>query len=224
MVIRVDGPIVVEMQAVFAVDWYLETEEILSGEGVFRHHDGPGSVTTQLMPSGPDYGGTSMGQLTVALIHAARERVVITTPYFVPEEALLLALRTAVLRGVAVHIILPLRSDHLLVRLAQQSYYSGLLDAGVQINRYRSGFLHAKHISVDDEVVLVGSSNVDVRSFVLNAEVTLIIYDRQVTAQLRVLQERHMASSDLLMVTDWERRPLIGKLSENMARLISPLL
>ena len=224
MVVRIDGPTVVEMQAVFAVDWYLETEEILSGEGVFRHHHGPGSVTTQLMPSGPDYGGTSLGQLTVALIHAARERVVITTPYFVPEEAMLLALRTAVLRGVAVHIILPLRSDHLLVRLAQQSYYSGLLDAGVQINRYRSGFLHAKHISVDDEVVLVGSSNVDVRSFVLNAEVTLIIYDRQVAAQLRELQERHMASSDLLTVADWERRPLIGKLSENIARLVSPLL
>lgn len=78
--------------------------------------------------------------------------------------------------------------------------------------------------SVDEEVVLIGSSNVDVRSFVLNAEVTLIIYDRQVTAQLRVLQERHMASSDLLTVADWERRPLIVKLSENMARLISPLL
>ena len=165
-----------------------------------------------------------MSQLTVALIHAARERVIITTPYFVPEDAMLQALRSAALRGVAVHLIVPLMSDHLLVRLAQQSYYLGLLRDGVQIHRYRGGFLHAKHIAIDNEVILIGSSNVDVRSFVLNAEVTLIIYDSQVSAKLRELHEIQMQSSEVLSISDWERRPLIVKLSENLVRLLSPLL
>lgn len=224
LVARLVGPATVAMQAVFATDWYIETEEILSGPGYFRHHVDPGPVTAQLMPSGPDFGEPGLGPLTVALIHAARHRVVLTSPYFIPEPALLQALRTAVLRGVAVHLIVPFVSDHRLVMLAQQSYYSELLEAGVQLHLYRDRFIHAKHISIDEEVVLIGSSNVDVRSFILNAEVTLIVYDRSVTADLWREQQRCIASSDHLTAERWDRRSLVMKLGENIARMVGPLL
>ena len=224
LVARLVGPLAVEMQAVFAIDWYMETEEVLSGPGYFRHHVGPGPVTAQLMPSGPDFGEPGLGPLTVALIHAARHRVVLTTPYFIPQAALLQALRTAVLRGVAVHLIVPFVSDHLFVRLAQQSYYTELLEAGVQLHIYRDRFIHAKHLSIDEEVTLIGSSNVDVRSFILNAEVTLIAYDPSVTADLWLEQQRCIASSDHPTAERWGKRPLIVKLGENIARMLGPLL
>ena len=224
LVVRSVGPAVVAMQAVFAVDWFLGTEEVLEGERFFPHFGGSGAVTAQLMPSGPDYGEAGVGYLTVALIHAARERVVITTPYFIPDAALLQALRTAVLRGVSVDLVVPYVSDQVLVRLAQQSYYTELLDAGVRVHRYRDRFLHAKLIGIDEDISLIGSSNVDVRSFVLNAEVTLIVYDPQVSASLRLEQQRYIRASDHLTSDSWEQRSSVVKLFANVARLVSPLL
>jgi cardiolipin synthase len=224
LVARVIGPAVVEMQTVFAVDWLLETDEAMSGPEYFRHHGGPGDSTAQLMPSGPDYGEVGIGYLTVALIHGALERVVITTPYFIPEAALLQALRTAVLRGVTVDLIVPSVSDNRLVRLAQQSYYSELLESGVNVRLYGRGFLHAKHLTIDNEVALIGSSNVDVRSFVLNAEVTLIAYDQAVVADLRAHQDRCIDAAEHLTKDGWNNRSRMVKIGENIARLVSPLL
>ena len=224
LVARLTGPVAVELQTVFAVDWFLETDEGLSGPRYFRHHPGPDATTAQLMPSGPDYGEAGVGQLTVALVHGAHERIVLTTPYFIPEGALIQAMATAVLRGVEVHLIVPRGSDNRLVWLAQRSYYAELLEAGVRIHLYRDRFIHAKHLSVDDEIALIGSSNVDVRSFVLNAEVTLVAYDRGVALDLRAEQERCIAASDQLTLERWEGRPWPLRLAENIARLLSPLL
>ena len=224
LVARVIGPAVVEMQTVFAIDWLLETDEAISGPEYFRHHGGPGDSTAQLLPSGPDYGEVGIGYLTVALIHGALERVVITTPYFIPEAALLQALRTAVLRGVTVDLIVPSVSDNRLVRLAQQSYYSELLESGVNVQLYGRRFLHAKHLTIDNEVALIGSSNVDVRSFVLNAEVTLIAYDQAVVADLRAHQERCIDAAEHLTKNGWNNRSRMVKIGENIARLVSPLL
>lgn len=224
LVARVRGPVVVEMQTIFALDWFIETGQTLSGAGYFRHYAGPGATTAQLMPSGPDYGEVGIGHLAVALVHGAHESVVITTPYFIPEAALLQALRTAVLRGVAVRLILSATSDNGLVKLAQRSYYSELLEAGVQVHLYKERFLHAKHLTIDDELALIGSSNVDVRSFVLNAEATLIVYDRSVVSGLAHEQRRYLAASETLTLARWENRSPAAKLVENMARLVSPLL
>ena len=224
LVARVIGPVVVEMQTVFAIDWLLETDEAISGPMYFRHHGGPGDSTAQLMPSGPDYGEVGIGDLTVALIHGALERVVITTPYFIPEAALMKALRTAVLRGVTVDLIVPSIGDNRLVRLAQQSYYSELLHTGVNLWLYGRRFLHAKHLTIDNEVALIVSSNVDVRSFVLNAEVTLILYDRAVVSELRAQQDRWIVMADRLTSKRWNDRSRIMKTGENVARLVSPLL
>jgi len=130
----------------------------------------------------------------------------------------------AVLRGVEVHLVVPKVADQHLVRFAQQSYYGGLLAAGVNIHLFRDKFLHAKNVSIDTDMALIGSSNMDMRSFVLNSEVTVVIYDRQVTGQLRRMQQGYIANSDLLLKEEWRRRPLVRKVAENVARLVSPLL
>ena len=132
-----------------------------------------GDVVAQVLPSGPDYPGAGIENLIVASIHTARDRVVIATPYFVPSLPLLDALQTAVLRGVKVHLIVSQVTDQELVRLAQRSYYAELMAAGVRIRLYRDKLLHAKNIAIDDDVAIIGSSNVDIRSFVLNSEVTM---------------------------------------------------
>jgi cardiolipin synthase len=224
LVARVTGPVVLELQAVFVTDWFMESGTLLDAPEVFPLPTATGPAAAQVLPSGPDYPTMNVQRLLVALVHGARERVVITTPYFIPDEALLQALETAVQRGVAVHLVVSRLADQLLVSLAQRSYYAELLRAGVRIHRYRDKFLHAKHLSIDDTVTLIGSSNMDIRSFVLNAEVSLVCYDPSVTARLRAEQERYFAGSDLLLPEEWDRRSLPAKVSENLARLMSPLL
>jgi cardiolipin synthase len=110
------------------------------------------------------------------------------------------------------------------VSLAQESYYEELLEAGVQIHLYRTNFLHAKHLSVDDSVALIGTSNLDIRSFALNAELMLLIYDTGVTSRLAAEQERYFAGSRLLTLETWRQRPFVKKLAQNLTRLLSPLL
>jgi len=224
LVARAAGPVVRELQAVFARDWFTETEQVLEGPAFFPDPTVAGPAVAQVLPSGPDFPGAGIERLIVALVHGARERVVITTPYFVPDEALLDALGTAVLRGVGVDLVVSRIPDQVLVGLAQRSYYDELLAAGVRVHLFRDKLLHAKHLTVDGELVLIGSSNVDVRSFTLNAEVSLICYDPAVTAQVGQVQEGYFAASDLLSAAAWRARPLRVKLGENLARLVSPLL
>jgi cardiolipin synthase len=221
---RVTGPTVLELQAVFVADWFLETEETLNAPHIFPAPAPAGAVAAQVLPSGPDYPATNTQQLIVALVYGARERVVITTPYFIPDDALLQALDTAVRRGVEVHLVVSRLADQLLVSLAQKSYYTQLLEAGVHVHLYRDKFLHAKHLSVDDTVTVIGSSNIDIRSFVLNAEVSLVVYDPGVGAQLHQQQDRYFARSDLLDRDAWRGRSPVAKVCENLARLMSPLL
>ena len=224
LVAYVAGPVIRELQAIFAADWFMETEQVLAGPAFFPEPRVTGTAVAQVLPSGPDCPGAGIERLIVALIHGARKWVVITTPYFIPDEALLEALGTAVLRGVAVHLVVSRVPDQVLVGFAQRSYYEELLAAGVRIHLFRSKLLHAKHLTVDGELVLIGSSNVDVRSFTLNAEVSLICYDATVTAQVMQVQEGYFAESDALSPVDWSSRPLPVKLCENLARLVSPLL
>lgn len=224
LVARVTGPVVLELQAVFAADWFLETEEVLDIPDLFPHRHPGAGIVAQVLPSGPDYPTAGVANLLVGLIHGARERVVITTPYFIPDEALLRALQAAVLRGVEVHLVVSRLVDQILVGFAQRSYYEELLEAGIRIHLYRTRLLHAKHFSIDGEITQIGSSNVDIRSFMLNAEVSLIFYDKDVTARLLLEQERYFASSDLLTLPLWRDRPVGIKVCENLARLMSPLL
>jgi cardiolipin synthase len=224
MVVRVTGPIVLELQTVFVADWYLEMEEILDGPEIFPDPEITGYIPAQVLPSGPGYPTENNQRLLVTLIHAAREKVVITTPYFIPDEPILQAMQTAVLRGAEVHLICSKKADQLLVSLAQRSYYGELLDAGVKIHLYRKNFLHAKHLSFDDKVAVIGSSNMDIRSFALNAEIFSLFYDKDFTAKLRAEEDRYLANCELLNREKWHQRPMLSKVMQHLARLMSPLL
>jgi cardiolipin synthase len=150
--------------------------------------------------------------------------VVITTPYFIPDEPMLQALQTAVLRGVEVHLIMSERADQLPVWLAQRSYYSAMLEEGVRIHLYRRRFLHAKHLSIDDQVALIGSSNMDIRSFELNNEISVLFYGTDVASRLHIEEDRYLHKCRELELERWERRPFLIKLCEEIARQVSPLL
>jgi cardiolipin synthase len=221
---RVNGPVVLELQYLFAADWFLETNEVLDGAAEFPGPEIAGDVPAQALPSGPAFPTQNNQRLVVALVHGARKRVVLTTPYFIPDEPLLQAMQTAVLRGVEVHLVVSVAGDHPVVSLAQRSYYEELLEAGVQIHPCRTNFLHAKHVSIDDSVALIGTSNLDIRSFVLNAEVMLMIYDPGVAARLAAEHERYFANSRVLTLAQWQQRSFASKVAQNLARLLSPLL
>jgi cardiolipin synthase len=221
---RVTGPVVLELQHVFAADWFLETDEVLDGPGEFPGPDLAGGVPAQALASGPAFPTQNNQRLIVALVHGSRRRVVLTTPYFIPDEPLLQALQTAVLRGVEVHLVVSEKGDQVVVSLAQESYYEELLEAGVRVHLYRKNFLHAKHLSIDDAVAVVGTSNLDIRSFALNAELMLMLYDPSLVKQLAAEQERYFASSRLLSLAAWRERPFVRKVAQNLARLLSPLL
>lgn len=224
LVVRLAGPGVLELQAVFAADWFLETGRALDRIQFFPHEHSEGGSTAQLLASGPEYPLAGAGRLIVALVHGARLRVALTTPYFIPDDALMLALQTAALRGVEVQLILSRASDAWLTGLAQRSYYAELLRSGVVIHLYRDGLLHAKHVSIDNEIVIIGSLNVDMRSFYLNAEASLVCYDPAIATKLRAEQQRNIAVSDTLRLRVWEKRSFLAKLAQNIARLFSPLL
>jgi cardiolipin synthase len=224
MVVRVTGPIVLELQYVFATDWFVETEEVLDGPDIYPDPERPGTAAAQVLPSGPGLPTENNQRLFVSLIHGARSRVVITTPYFIPDEPLLQAMQTAVLRGVEVHLIVSERADQLLVALAQRSYYDEMLELGIHIHLYRRHFLHAKHLSIDDEIALIGSSNMDIRSFQLNNEISVLFYGRDVAPRLHLEEQRYLQRSRPLDPQQWAKRRFIHKVGEELARLLSPVL
>jgi len=224
LVVRVTGPAVAQLQAVFLADQYFETGKMLPEEEMFPVLGTLGTSPAQVVPSGPGYKHQNGQELIIALLYAARERVVITTPYFVPDEPFLLALRSAALRGVVVDLVVSRHANQPVTQLAQRACYDALLDAGVNIHLYRPHFLHAKHLSFDDSTAVIGSTNIDIRSFALNAEINIVIYDPQVVKELRVIQDKYFANSDLLTAEEWEKRPLLHKVAQNTARLADSLL
>ena len=221
---RLAGPVVLELQAVFAEDWYFETRELLDSDPFFPAPLHAGETPVQALPSGPDYPVQNYQRLIVAAAHAARERITITTPYMVPDEALLQAFQVAVLRGVEVEIIVPSKTDHPLVDAASRAYYDHMLDSGVKLYLYQQGLLHSKTMTVDDAIALIGSSNFDIRSFALNFELNLVLYGSAVSDLLRVEQERYIEGSVELDRDEWQRRPVASKAMHNVAKLLSPLL
>lgn len=221
LVARLEGPSVAALEAVFVLDWFLETRRLLP---LARVPGAAGASHVQALPSGADYSAQGFLTLLAWRVHAARREVVIVTPYLIPDESLSGALRTAALRGVDVHLLLSEVVDQRLVNLAQRSYYDDLLACGVRVHRFRDGLLHAKNATVDGEFALLGSSNVDIRSFQLNEEISLLLHDAADAARVRAIQQRWLDRSDALALADWRRRPWLPRLAENAARMVSPLL
>lgn len=221
---RITGPAVIALQTVFTEDWYAETDELLAGDSIYPRPKISSGIAVQIAPSGPDHAWEAFGQLIVMAIHEARERVTITTPYFVPDEPTLMALRIAALRGVEVEIVVPRRGDARLVDAACRSYFETLMDAGVHVYLHGPGVLHSKTLAVDDSFALIGSGNLDIRSFALNYELNLVLYGPKVTEQLRRHQAGYLAESELLNAEAWKQRRTLRRMLDRVANLLSPLL
>ena len=225
LVARVTGPIVSQLQAVFLADHYLETEEALDREELFPELDPTGNSIAQLVPSGPGYGQENGRDLIISMLYEARRRVGIVTPYFVPDEPFLQAICAAGQRdNVRVHLVVSKHANQLITQLAQRSYYDDLLEAGIQIHLYRPHFLHAKLLTIDDDIALLGSTNMDIRSFALNAEINLLTYDQQVVEALKKIQESYFANSELLTHEGWAKRSAFARIAQNTARLMDSFL
>ncbi|MEP6908459.1 MAG: cardiolipin synthase [Pseudoxanthomonas sp.] len=222
LVARVRGPVVAHLEGVFASDWYIETGDRLPVKQTPVASDC--NVAMQLLPSGPAYPFENARDTVNALIHLAQRKVVLTTPYFVPDDATLSALRIAALSGVEVQLILSASNNQWLTAWAQNSYYDELLASGVKIALYRPHFLHAKHLSVDDNIALVGSINLDIRSFALNAEIGLLCYDSGVVARMREVEADYLANADVVELSTWRRRPAWRRSREGIARLADSLM
>jgi cardiolipin synthase len=221
---RVAGPAANDLQKIFAEDWFLETDEELwnlIGQGVL---DGHTSALAQVLGTGPATYESAMPQLILSIVHLAEEEVVLTTPYFVPDEPALASLLTAARRGVRTVLVVPEQNDSWLVKLASRKFYQRLLDAGVEIWHYRGGLLHAKTIVVDGKTSLMTSANLDRRSFELNLEASLVVYDGETSRRLRAVQERYLARSRRISAREWHARPAWKRLVENAVGLLSPLL
>ncbi len=224
MMARVRGPVVAQLQGVFLADYFAETGRSPTEVKLFPEVSLAGHSVAQTLPSGPGYQRENAHDLILEMLYTARERVVITTPYFVPDEAVLIAIRAARRRNVDVRLVVSERSNHRVTQLAQESYYDELLDVGVGIYLYQPRLLHAKHISIDDGIVFLGSTNMDIRSFALNAELNLLVYDPEVVARLRSVQERYFSNSRQLLGKEWKQRPLLSRVLQNTARLADSLL
>lgn len=222
--VRVTGPLTVQLQAIFACDWYLETLEDLVDASTFPRIEPKPGVPAQMIATGPDNPVGGMDLIVAQAMHNAENEIVIVTPYFVPNDSLMTAIRGAVLRGVRVSLITAAKSDHWLAGLAQRSYYEDLLSVGARIHLFGPEFLHAKHCRVDHEISILGSSNMDVRSFELNAEIDLLCYDSSLAEDLERLEKRYLEQSSALSKDSWKRRSLVHKVLENTARMMSDLI
>ncbi|SFI59050.1 MULTISPECIES: cardiolipin synthase [Microbacterium] len=225
MMARLDGPVVASVNAVFLSDWYSETDETLTDEiDLFSVEAGTGELDCQVIPSGPGFEFQNNLKLFMTLLFAAREKIIMVSPYFVPDEGLLLAIQTACQRGVAVELFVSEEGDQAMVYHAQRSYYEALLRSGVRIWMYKRPYiLHSKSMSIDDEVAVIGSSNMDMRSFGLNLEVTMLSRGAEFVSQLRAVEDQYRALSRELTLDEWLQQPLRSRVLDNLARLTSAL-
>ncbi len=222
LVARVRGPLVQQLDAVFFTDWHAETGKQSFMPPAVQPQEG--TTVGQVLPSGP--GHTTEANLRVfnALLYRARQRIVIVTAYFVPDETLMMALTTAAQRGVRVSIITPERGNQMVLRHAQRSFYGDLLRAGVRIFLHpRPWNLHTKTISIDDDACVIGSSNLDIRSFQLNLEVSLLCYGAEVVRPLRAVEDAYIAQCREIDLGEWEGLSAPSRLLDNLARLTSSL-
>lgn len=226
MLVRATGPIVPHLGAALLADRYLEVRTLPPevGPPALARRDTFDYGFAQVVPSGPGYNEGTAEAVMIALMYGARSRVVLTSPYVIPSEPFLAAMCSTARRGVAVDLIVEGESNKPLVQLAQQSYYDGMLKAGVNIHRHSGSFLHAKHMSIDDDVAFIGSSNLDMRSFALNAEVSVLSCDRAVVAELKRVQDGYLRRTDRVTVEERRAVRLPRRALENLARLTDSLL
>lgn len=236
LMVELTGPVVSAMDKVFAVDWYLESEELLGSASVPPSPELPEHRYTdvnilQLVPSGPGYNSEPNLRLFNSIIHHAKERLVMCSPYFIPDESMMEAVTSACYRGVEVELYVSEKGDQFVVSHAQSSYYQALLEAGVKIYRYKTPtVLHTKFVLADpaeerggEAVAALGSSNMDMRSFGLNYEVTLMMARGNLISALDKLTAEYKQHSKLLTLEEWNKRGYLRRYVDNLMRLTSAL-
>lgn len=222
--LRLEGDSVYYIQYVFLKDWRLASGEGMSHPRLFPKHSCKEEEAVQIVGSGPDAAIDASQELYFAALCSAVARIWITSPYFIPDPAICRALKSAVLRGVDVRIIIPAKPDNMLVYHASLSYLENLQDAGVKFYRYTKGFMHAKVMIVDDLLATVGSANLDMRSFYSNFELTAVLLHREAISSLITDFEKDQKYSEFIDPVKFKERGRIVKLGEGLCQLFSPLL
>ncbi len=222
--VRFEGPVARQNQHLFASDWMAQVDEDI--DGLLREPitDCGKGLAAQVIGTGPTVRHSAMPEVFETLMYAARRELFITTPYYVPDESMQNALCSCARRGVKTTIIFPARNDSWIVAAASHSYYAELLNAGVQIHEYEGGLLHTKSLTLDGEVGLIGSANMDRRSFDLNYENNILFYDPGLTGELRERQEQYLATSRQVtteMVAQWS---FGRRLWNNAIAMLGPVL
>lgn len=227
IMMRWEGPVAQDCQLIFAADWESEHGDditgLLRGDAEPDSAGDPG-IAAQVVATGPNARYAAMTACFTSLIHSARRELIVTTPYFVPDEQLLFALLDCARRGVDTVMILPKRNDSRVVAGASRSYYANLVEAGVKLYEYRPGLLHAKTMVVDGEVALVGSANLDRRSFELNFENNILLRDKVCALEIRARQMEYLAASDRVTADEVANHGIARRLWQNLVATLSPLL
>jgi len=222
--LMIQGDAVLSLQVIFAMDWYFMSGVLLQDDRYFSRFPVEGNVMLQIAASGPDSDWSSVMQTYYAAIATATRYVYISTPYFLPNEGIMLALRAASLSGIEIKILLPDQNDSYFTNWGSRSYLSELLEAGIEVYFYTKGFTHSKLMMVDDVFCTVGTSNMDVRSFDQNFEVNALIYDTLTTSKLKKAFFEDLKHSYSLTMEKHKSRSTYDKLRESVARLFSPVL
>jgi len=224
--LRIDGPGVFYLQYLFLTDWNFCSGKVVAPEKL--HFSVPADPRDdcflQVAASGPDSVQPSILFSLLQAIYLARKEILITTPYFIPGDSILQALRIAALSGLSVKLLVPGVGDSRLVNAASKSYYEDLLCAGVDIYMYQKGFVHAKTLVADGNLSIIGTANMDLRSFELNFEVNVLLYDRAFSQQLRTVFFKDLEDAEKIDKDTWCQRPAYQQLPERIARLFSHVL
>ncbi|MBA1335030.1 MAG: Cardiolipin synthetase [Firmicutes bacterium] len=222
--LKLEGDAVYSLQAVFMQDWIFAAGKDLDCGRYFPRHDIKMVKPVQIVASSPDSRWNSIQNLYTQLVSMAEKKLYITTPYLIPDESLLTALKLAALSDVDVRLLVPGIPDKKIVHWASRSYYEELMEAGVRIYEYTRGFIHAKVIQVDGKIASVGTANFDIRSLHLGYEVNALIFDEQIAKILEEDFSRDLKHCIEIDLKKWTDRPLTENLKESTARLFSPLL
>ncbi|TQK62875.1 cardiolipin synthase [Brevibacillus sp. AG162] len=221
----IEGRAVYMLQARFFLDWNLSAQKRMNESlAYFPEIHAEGTIGVQIVSSGPNSEKEQIKHAFLKMIYKARKKIYLQTPYFVPDESMLTALKMAAMSGVDVRVMVPGRPDHLMVFWATHSYLGDLLKSGVRCFLYEKGFMHAKAIVVDTQLSSVGTANVDIRSFKLNFETNAFIYDSQMAEELEELFVSDLADCREMTLGEYVNRPLRLRLLESLTRLLSPLL
>jgi cardiolipin synthase A/B len=224
--IKIEGPLVNQLQLQFLLSWHFTAKKKIPFERPYfgNHFDNPGNATATLVASGPDSPRPYCMEAILAAINQAKKRIWIVTPYFIPTDQIITALQIAATNGVDVQMILPGKSDSHVVKHASLSYIEPFLRSGIRIFFYEKGFAHAKTMTFDHQLSIIGTANMDTRSFYINFEIVGVIYDQKLCEEVDRSFENDLKNCKEVTYEEWSKRSLYNRLLDSTCRLLTPLL